>query len=216
MPWTRSREKQPSQHRQRAPALRELDPGQAAISDIRRSVQALAVGAEPPVRRPALRPVDGEIENCWNFRRQLQSLKSWVVLPSLRTLLAHKALKRAIRERKRARTLETLDQAEQAAKAGQTKTLFKVLKQLCPGRSVQRVKLRDPDGWLLSAEAECEVLVKYASELFGGAGFPKSALRPLDPELLCDARWIEALREIKAEIPSVSHPYRHGRRTVSR
>ena len=64
---------------------------------------------------------------------------------------AHRELQRQLRRSKRARTLQMLDQAEQAANIGNSRDLFGVLKLLCPRRSLQKVNVTGSCNMLASS-----------------------------------------------------------------
>ena len=155
------------------------------ISALRLAVRQESLPVPSKPQKPALQTVAPEIESCWSLKRRILHLSAnRSAFPNMRAIFAmfrlqsaynraHRELQRQLRRSKRARTLRMLDQAEQAANIGNSRDLFGVLKLLCPKRSLQKVKLKDPEGKLLSAAEECDWLVQYARKLFSGTGFSR-------------------------------------------
>ena len=192
--------------------LYAMDPDNVTLQEMRDAVQMASSPPRKKGTRPQLAAVDREIECCWKIKRDLLALRRrrfQHLMPfrlvfaafRLRTAYgrAHRELKRALRARKRTQLLEMLDTAEQAAKNGDSRTLFSTLRLVCPTRSVQRVRLRNSEGWLISAAEECKMLTDYASKLFSGPGIWEAPLQPIPEWKLADECWLNALHEIKAE-----------------
>ena len=100
--------------------LRNLcdSPEACSVSVLRQAVRAAGAAAPTKLTRPELAPVQTEIRNSWKLRRRMQVAQTLVgagyifVFRFMRIriayLKAHKCLKKALRNRKRQRTLQLL------------------------------------------------------------------------------------------------------------
>ena len=124
---------------------------------------------------------------------------------------AHRALKKALRDRKRQRTLTLLRQAEMAAQHHDVRGLFGVVNLLCPNKQRQKIRLRDKDGNLMRGEEECRVLAEYAKGLFMASEYAGLPLLSIPPDELALERWHRAAAQLKAEkaAPNQTPPLRN-------
>ena len=79
---------------------------------------------------------------------------------------AHRELKKTLRARKRQRTLDILQYAEEAARTNDIRGLFGVVNLLCPNKSSQKIRLQEKEGNLMCGADECKVLADYARHPF--------------------------------------------------
>ena len=131
-------------------------------------------------------------------------------------LKAHRLLKKALRNRKRQRTLQLLQTAETAARNQDIRGLYGVVHMLCPNKQAQKIRLRDKAGNLMSGAAECRELADYAKDLFAAPVFPRLELHPIPEEELHIGRWRRAARKLKGEkaAPSETPPLRNWKQHV--
>ncbi|CAE6911687.1 unnamed protein product [Symbiodinium sp. CCMP2592] len=191
------------------------------ISELRDAVQ-LAGGQRPEVPvRPEPTSVEVDVAACWRLRRKLNVQASLLgygfvfvfryFKTKLQYLKAHRLLKKALRARKRRRTLELLCQAEDAAQRNDVRGVYGVVRLLCPSRHSQKIRLRDAKGNLMNGESECKVLAKYAAALFGAASTEPFQLQRIPYEVLSLDKWSSAWRKLKAEkaAPNQTPPLRN-------
>ena len=156
-----------------APSVDQLQPGTVTVEAL--FVLQRAQPHPSRVSRPALGSVDQEIEQCWSIRHRLLPLpKHNPKAPSFNLIFvadrlrmeydkAPRLLKRALRSRKREQTLDMLGRAEAAAQAGDSKLLYGMLKIMCTGQSVQKIRLRSPNCWLMSARHRRSVTCLFST-----------------------------------------------------
>ncbi|CAE7253479.1 unnamed protein product, partial [Symbiodinium necroappetens] len=191
------------------------------VRELREAVSR--AGGEAPERlvRPELAPVTDEIKGCWKLRRRLQNVQTLLGAGMvfvfryfklrIAYMRAHRHLKRALRARKRSRTLALLQQAETAASRHDMRGLFGVINLLCPRKGVQRIRLRDDEGHLMNGLEECKVLAAYARELFMASNSPRLPLLRIPEEILDIRKWHQAASKLKAEkaAPNATPPLRN-------
>ncbi|CAE7436584.1 unnamed protein product, partial [Symbiodinium sp. CCMP2456] len=184
-----------------APLLRYCQENQPCnVTQLREAVQRAGGIAPMKAKKPELAPVDDSISGCWKLRRKLHIAQT-----------AHRNLKKALRARKRQRTLELLSQAEKAASKNDVRGLYGIVNLLCPNKNALRIRLRDKDGNLMCGADECRELAQYARELFMAPEYPKLQLLPIAAEEMCIERWLRAARKLQAEkaAPNNSPPLRN-------
>ena len=170
------RQWRPWQHRQSPLEARKAQaaatPGDAAVS----AVKQRCLGRESSRRLPPLQGVTNEIECHWKLRAQLRQLQCVHILRHAFQAMkvygsaqrAHRALKKACRQRKRQRLLSGLLQIEQAARSGDCKAFHRFIKLVAPKPFVPKIKLRDEHG-IDHDKAPRGRLREYASRLFHAA-----------------------------------------------
>ena len=110
---------------------------------------------------------------------------------------AHRALRKAARQRKRAQLLTVLSEAEAAAQAHDTKKLFQFVRLLAPKLSSKKIRLRGSKGELMEPTQECTLLAEYARELFRGDGMIGVEPAPLPSEWFHEDEWRLALGSLQ-------------------
>ena len=110
---------------------------------------------------------------------------------------AHRELKRACRQRKRAQLLSGLQTMEEAAKNGDSKAFYGFARLVSPKPYMPKIKLRDEHGSMLTRAQEGEMLHEYAVELFAGKPHALPPLLPLPAEHFGQQAWQWALHKIK-------------------
>ena len=111
-------------------------------------------------RLPERETSDGYIVGFWQLRRRLSRLHwrdaqgifaAWRLAIKLRA--AKRRLDQHLRRTKRAQILAVLGDAEEAARGKLMGSFYKYVNLLCPKTSMQRIRLRNQSGELLSAKA---------------------------------------------------------------
>ena len=214
--WTPWR---PQQRAQKHTAGREGDdsrlreylraPDTCSISQLRDAVQQAGGIVPERVVRPDLDSVAVDIRACWELRRRVRVAQTLLgagfifVFRFFRLRLAylkpHRALKKALRARKRKRLLDMLQQAELAAARQDVRGLYGVVNLLCPNKHKQRIRLRDKEGQLMSGLQECQAMAEYARELFMAPNSSPYPLLKVSLDVLCLERWQRAAKQLKAE-----------------
>ncbi|CAE7216578.1 unnamed protein product, partial [Symbiodinium necroappetens] len=192
-----------------------------SVRELRSAVQEAGGDAPQKVVMPELAPVEATVKDCWKLRRKMMLVQTMLgagiffVFRFFKIRLqyqkAHRELKKALRARKRARTLDLLQQAEQAACNNDVRALFGVVSLLCPNRHSQKIRLRDKDGNLMCGADECKALADYARELFMAPECPRMALLRIPADELRLERWQRAASKLKAEkaAPNGTPPLRN-------
>ena len=111
---------------------------------------------------------------------------------------AHKALRREARNRKRARVMEVLEVAEQAARQGHSRQLYQYIRLLAPKGYARKIRFRSSEGSMMSRAEECECMVQYVKQLFKGEAFDVPALEPLPAQYFTTSEWLWAIRQLKS------------------
>ena len=172
-----------------------------------------------PPQRPPERSLDGPVKTYWSCRVQLYkdrqrpasmqflSVSARVHLHA-RMQAAHRELRKAAAARKRQQQLDILQLAEEAARTGNHKDLYRCVRWLAPNKRKQTIRLRTPQGQLMSPVQECAALAAHAAALFKGEPFEPPELLPLAPDLLSSERWQKALRCVNAQkaVPTAEPP----------
>eukprot|EP00439_Symbiodinium_sp_Y106_P066972 s3590_g11.t1 len=199
-------------------------PQRASVHELRRAVKEVGVAPPEKPSKPPLEEVNGMVLSGWNLRRSMAAAQSrfhrgmkfiflyfWL---KTKYQKAHRQLKKELRARKRRQTLLLLEQAENAAHCKDSRTLFGIIRLMCPSGRSQRIRIRGREGQLLNGEEECEVLASYAQKLFQGTVDSPLPLQPLPAELFGDSVWLRALRGLKAEkaVPTGTPPLRNWKR----
>ena len=198
----------------RGPVLQKLDSREEPVVALRALVKAKCPGR---TMRPVLPPRDGvslEIECHWKLRKMLRQLGGVYLLRSVfraialhaKAQRAHRALKKACRQKKRDRLLQGLQQIEQASERKDGKAFYAFVKLVSPKPFVPKIKLRDARGMTLTKTQEGEQLREYAEELFHAGDVQLPPLEPSPPELFSrqSSEWaIMQLKKGKA-VPSGS------------
>ena len=157
-------------------------------------------------RLPQRETSDGYIVGFWQLRRRLSRLHwrdaqgiftAWRLAMKLRS--AKKRLDQHLRRTKRAQILTVLGDAEEAARGKLMGSFYKYVNLLCPKASMQRIRLRNQSGELLSTQAECQLLADYAKMLFTGQPWVLPPLRPVSSDMFSAPRWLQAFRDIPRE-----------------
>ena len=180
-----------------------------SIMQLRDAVH-LAGGVAPDrVVRPELSPVAMDIRTCWQLRRKVRVAQTLLgagfifvfryFRQRLAYMKAHRALKKALRARKRQRLLDMLQQAEMAAKRHDVRGLYGVVNLLCPNKHRQRIRLRDAAGQLMSGLEDCRALAEYARGLFMAPDSDPLPLLKVSTDMLRLERWQRAAQQLKAE-----------------
>ena len=126
------------------------------------------------LQKPPLRSLDVEIHHLWSQRCEFREEGSVGIrlIDCFRALRqhslvakAHRALRKAARERKRAQILELLQGAEDAARERNSRKIFQYVRLLSPKISAKKIHLRGAKGELLEPSQECTLLAEYAREL---------------------------------------------------
>ena len=185
-------------------AVLKDDPTQS-LQDIRAAAEVVDLAPGQRVRLPKLETMEPAIAQYWESRTAFKngrvgSLRQCFDLPRAhgRMMRLHRQLRARARSRRRQRNLEVLDKAERAAQIGDSKTLFQCVKLLSGSKGSGRLRLRDENEALISADRESEVLARYASKLFGGEPYEPPPLQALPSDWLEEWRWRRALKELKA------------------
>ena len=193
----------------------------ATATKLRDAVWRTGGAAPEKIVRPALTPVDTAVCDSWKLRRRMKVAQSLLgagfifVFRYFRActayLRAHRLLKKALRDRKRQRTLTLPKQAEEAANRQDTRMLYGVVNLLCPKKGSQKIRLRDSEGNLMNGEAECQVLAEYARNLFMAPDHPRQELLRIPMEELRLERWVKAAQKLQAEkaAPHLTPPLRN-------
>ena len=144
--------------------LQNLSAGQEAcsVTALRQAVKLAGAKAPEKLIKPELAPVQAEISNSWRLRRRMQIAQTLLgagyifVFRFMRMrfayLKAHRLLKKALRNRKRQRTLQLLQTAETAARNQDIRGLYGVVHMLYPNKQAQKIRLRDKAGNLMSGQ----------------------------------------------------------------
>ena len=110
---------------------------------------------------------------------------------------AHRALKKACRERKKAQLMAGLESVEKAARSGDSKAFYSFTRLVSPKPYLPKIKLRDKSGAVLTRAQEGEMLSQYATELFSGPPIELPPLLPVPGHLLDQQAWQWALYKLK-------------------
>ena len=195
------------------------------VKALRDAVEAAGGAVPEKVARPEMAPVTSAIKDSWRLRRRMQVAQTLLgagfvfVFRYFRIriayLKAHRLLKKALRNRKRQRTLQLLQQAEQAAGRHDIRGMYGVVNLLCPKKGSQKIRLRDDAGNLMNGEAECQALATYAQNLFAAPEYPRQALLKIPCSELRIERWFQAAKKIKAEkaAPHLTPPLRNWKQS---
>ena len=186
-----------------APALTDSSTG--CLQQLRAETSRVSVAPAPRVVAQPLESLDAPIAKYWEIRAAFKSGKTntlrqcFDLLKNHGSMMRlHREIKRKARGRKRQRNLETLEQAERAARNGDSRALFQCVKLLSGSRSPGGLRLRDENAGLLSAEQECEALQQYAKTLFQGEAYEPPPLRRVPEEWLNSERWQAAIAALRA------------------
>ena len=160
--------------------LQELRPTDAQQAQTQINQVLLAAAQE---HFPATRSVDDRVsadpsyrasaKATWDLYARLK-LPCHPILPTVwqkwrlavQFRRASKALRDQSRAIKRAKYLQQVDLAEQAAAAGDQRTLFQIVKRLAPKSFRGASRLLGPDGRLLSAAQELTAVLTYSHQTF--------------------------------------------------
>ena len=180
------------------------DDSTQALRDTRAAAEEVNVVPVQRVRLPKMETLEPAIAQYWESRTAFKdggvgTLRQCFDLlrEHGRMMRLHRQLRARARGRKRQRNLEVLEKAERAARTGDSRTLFQCVKLLSGSKVSGRLRLRDENEALISAERESEVLARYASKLFGGEHYKPPPLQP-PGDWLEEWRWRQALKELKA------------------
>ena len=199
-----------------------------SVEELREAVHQAGATAPAKVTRPVMETVSDQIGDSWKLRRKLRTAQSLLgagyifVFRFLRIrfayLKAHRALKKALRNRKRQRTLQLLDTAEHAAWKHDLRGLYGVVHLLCPNKQAQKIRLRDKDGNLMCGADECRVLAEYARNLFMAPLVPRMPLRRLPMVEMDIDRWRRAAQRLQGEkaAPANTPPLRNWKKHMDR
>ena len=125
---------------------------------------------------PALPDVTDTVAGFWNARSDylgqdtatlracFDKLWKFTRMQKLRRVLRARS-----RKRKKEQALMVLQQAEEAARKGNSKQLYTCIRFLAGGRKGGKLRLRDSNGQLVGPDQECDLLADYAAELFYGS-----------------------------------------------
>ncbi|CAE7663237.1 HCN2 [Symbiodinium sp. CCMP2592] len=162
-------------------------------------------------QRPALANIEGPVKKFWRCHALLAAAKAHPIPDRLTFAMifarlklhsdmqrAHRELKRMSRERKRQQQLEILQIAEQAARRGDSKELFRCVRWLAPKQHKQSIRLRTSSGCLMSPGEECVALAAHAKQLFSGQPFDAPDMLQLPLDMFEGDKWGFALCKIKA------------------
>ena len=202
----------PWQHRQSPLETRKahtaVTPGDEAVSELRTAVKQRCPGRESSRKLPPLQEVTTEIECHWRLRAQLSQLQCVHILRHAfqamkvhgRAQRAHRALKKACRQRKRQRLLNGLQQIEQEARSRDCKafhTFVKLVGLVAPKPFVPKIKLRDERGMTMTKLQEGDRLREYASKLFHAADTDLPPMLPAPADIVSKQRWEWAILQVK-------------------
>ena len=99
--------------------------------------------------------------------------------------------------------LDTLQEAQTAYQTGDIRLHFQMIRKLAPETCRRKLCLKSECGDL-SNKQECDVLAKYAADLFDDVDFPLPPLLPLSPDMFSTDHWRRALEKQK---PHKAVPY---------
>ena len=186
-----------------APAL--TDASTWRLRDIRADAGQIETELAPRVQLPTMEPLDATIAQYWESRAAFKGGEVGTLRQCFDLLRNHGRMMRLRRElgkrargRKRQRNLAALEMAEKAAKDGDSRVLFQCVKLLSGSRTSGRLRLRDEHDCLVAAEKECEVLQRYAEELFRGEPYEPPPLQQILEDWLDAWRLRLALNELKS------------------
>ena len=162
---------------------------------------------ESRVSKPELRDLGVEIQHLWSQRKGAVKTSALCVSvadcfgalkQNVGVMKAHRALRKAARDRKRDQILSLLQGAEDAAKAKDSRRLFQYVRLLSRKISSKKIHLRGAKGELLEPSQECTLLASYARELFKGNKFASFELAPLPEEWFSPDAWVRAFAKLKS------------------
>ena len=197
-PW-----KEASANRTTKQAKPAADPREKSIVALRALVKMRCPGREAAQRLPPLAGAQ-EVECHWKLRKMLKQVGGVLILKhAFRAMVlhakeqrAHRELKKACRQRKRARLLSCLQQIEHASERGDCKAFDTVVKLVFPKPFVPKIKLRDEHGMTLTRPQEGELLRKHAAKLFHADTVTLPLLEPAPPEVFSRQRWEWAIMQL--------------------
>ena len=194
-----------AQSRVRKPGITALIETPQQHQDLAWLKQCLAQGStvQAPPQKPQVAGIDSPVRSYWCARARFkataaQTLKGIFERFRLYQQMnqAHKALRRAARERKVQQHQQILQMAEDAAAKGDTKGLYRCVRWLAPKTFKQGIRLRDSAGFLMSPAEECRALSRHAAKLFTGTAFACPEMLPLPVHMSSVESWTWALSQL--------------------
>ncbi|OLQ13651.1 Retrovirus-related Pol polyprotein from type-2 retrotransposable element R2DM [Symbiodinium microadriaticum] len=194
-----------AQSRVRKPGITALIETPQQHQDLAWLKQCLAQGStvQAPPQKPQVASIDSPVRSYWCARARFkataaQTLKGIFERFRLYQQMnqAHKALRRAARERKVQQHQQILQMAEDAAAKGDTKGLYRCVRWLAPKTFKQGIRLRDSAGFLMSPAEECRALSRHAAKLFTGTAFACPEMLPLPVHMYSVESWTWALSQL--------------------
>ena len=113
------------------------------------------------------------LQALWTMRKQLQGLRRGTLRECVRywrlaarTQYHARSCQRVCRAARKHRTLALLHDAEEAARQGQARHLYQIVRQLAPKQAFARMQLRGEQGQLLDEQEGLQALLRYSHNTF--------------------------------------------------